>query len=55
MCHFCDAIRRKLKVAAVVLMISGILLLVCFLPGWVWGTTLGVALTSAGFLLWRFA
>ena len=55
MCQFCSAIRRKLKAASVVLMIAGVLLLVCFLPGWMWGTVLGIALISASFLLWRFS
>ena len=45
---------RKLRIAALVIMAAGLLLLVCNLPGWVWGTGLGILLISAGFLLWRF-
>ena len=45
---------RKLKTAALIVMLIGVLLLACFLPGWVWGTVLGIALISAGFLIWRF-
>ena len=45
---------RGLKMAAAVLMAVGLIVLVCNLPGWVWGTVLGIALISIGFLLWRF-
>ena len=45
---------RSLRAVALVLMAVGLLLLVCNLPGWLWGTALGMLLVSAGFLLWRF-
>ena len=31
---------RKLKTAALIVMLVGVLLLACFLPGWVWGSVL---------------
>ena len=45
---------RGLKIAAAVLMAVGVLVLACNLPGWVWGSALGIILISIGFLVWRF-
>ena len=45
---------HRLKAVAAVLMAIGAVVLVCNLPGWVWGTVVGIVLISAGFLLWRF-
>lgn len=44
----------KIRSASIVLMIVGVLLLLCFLPRWVWANVLGLLLISVGFLLWRF-
>lgn len=45
---------RGLRILALVLMIVGTLLLVFNLPGWIWGSVLGIAFLSAGLLIWRF-
>ena len=36
------------------LMVVGVILLLCSLPGWLWMSVLAILLISAGFLLWRF-
>lgn len=36
------------------LMLAGVLVLIIFLPKWLWASVLGVILISAGFLMWRF-
>ena len=45
---------KSLRVAALALMAAGLVVLVCNLPGWFWGSALGILLISVGFLLWRF-
>lgn len=42
------------KLAGVILMGIGILVLLLFVPYWVWTSVLSVALISIGFLVWRF-
>ena len=46
---------RKIRSSGPVLMIVGLLLLMCFLPKWVWVSVLGLVLISVGFLMWRFS
>ena len=42
------------KIAGIAMMIAGALLLLIFVPHWVWTGALGILLISLGFLLWRF-
>ena len=49
--HYC----RKVRSSGLILMIVGLLLLLCFLPQWVWVSVLGLVLISVGFLMWRFS
>lgn len=42
------------KIAAIVLMALGVLVLLLFVPYWVWTSVLSILLISIGFLLWRF-
>ena len=43
------------KIAGIVLMVAGGLMLLIFVPRWVWMGALSVVLISVGFLLWRFS
>ena len=38
-----------------ILMVVGALMLLIFVPRWVWTGALGIVMISAGFLLWRFS
>ncbi len=38
----------KFKLIGSVMIAAGILLLICFLPGWAWGAILGFALIGSG-------
>ena len=42
------------KLIGVVLMAVGVLVLLLFVPYWVWTSVLAVLLISIGFLIWRF-
>lgn len=42
------------KLIGVVLMAVGALVLLLFVPYWVWTSVLAVLLISIGFLIWRF-
>lgn len=42
------------RLAGIILMGTGILALLLFVPCWVWTSVLSVALISIGFLVWRF-
>lgn len=44
----------KGRIAGVILMAVGILVLLLFVPYWVWTSVLAVLLISIGFLIWRF-
>lgn len=46
---------RLARLAGIVLMAAGLLLVLLSLPGWMWITILGILLISVGFLIWRFA
>ena len=43
------------RTAGLILMIAGALMLMIFVPRWVWMGALSVVLISVGFLLWRFS
>ena len=45
----------KGKIAGIVLMAVGILVLLLFVPYWVWTSVLAVLMISIGFLVWRFS
>lgn len=56
--YCCGPRRRRpngAKVAGIVMMIAGALMLLIFVPRWVWTSALSVVLISVGFLLWRFS
>ena len=42
------------KIAGILLMVIGFLILLFCVPLWFWTMLLGVALAAGGFLLWRF-
>ena len=42
------------KVFGIVLMAIGTLVLLLFVPYWVWTSVLAILLISIGFLIWRF-
>jgi len=42
------------RTAGIVLMAAGALVLLLFVPYWVWTSVLAVVLISIGFLVWRF-
>lgn len=42
------------RTLGLILMLAGVLVLILFLPKWLWASVLGVILISVGFLLWRF-
>lgn len=45
---------RFARIAGIVLMAAGLILILLSLPGWMWCTLLGAALISIGYLIWRF-
>ena len=42
------------KIIGIILMAVGALVLLLFVPYWVWTSVLSVVLISIGFLVWRF-
>lgn len=46
--------RSGTRVIGVVLMAVGALVLLLFVPYWVWTSVLAILLISIGFLVWRF-
>ena len=42
------------SIVGIVLMAVGLLVLLLFVPYWVWTSVLAVLLISIGFLVWRF-
>lgn len=44
----------KSRIVGIVLMAVGVLVLLLFVPYWVWTSVLAVLLISIGFLIWRF-
>lgn len=42
------------RIIGIILMAVGILVLLFFVPYWVWTAVLAVLLISIGFLIWRF-
>ncbi len=45
---------KVLEIIGYVLLVVGIILLFCSMPGWVWTALIGLVLIVAGFLLIRF-
>ena len=45
---------RRSRTAGIVLMAAGALVLLLFVPYWVWTSVLAVVMISIGFLIWRF-
>lgn len=54
MSNFCAGGGSTGKIVGIVLMAVGVLVLVLFVPYWVWTSVLSVLLISIGFLVWRF-
>ncbi len=44
----------RAKIIGIILMAVGALVLLLFVPYWVWTSVLSVLLISIGFLVWRF-
>ena len=42
------------KTIGIILMAVGVLVLLFFVPYWVWTSVLAILLISIGFLIWRF-
>lgn len=54
----CTSGRRRVsaaKIAGIALMVTGGLMILIFVPRWVWTGALGIVFVSVGFLMWRFA
>lgn len=54
----CVPRRRKVnpaRVAGLIMMLAGGLMLLIFVPRWVWLGALSILCISVGFLLWRFS
>ncbi len=47
--------KSKSGIVGIVLMAVGVLVLLLFVPYWVWTSVLSVLLISVGFLIWRFS
>ncbi|MBQ8150538.1 MAG: hypothetical protein IJ041_08475 [Clostridia bacterium] len=47
--------RKALRIAGIVLLAAGILLVFCCIPAWAWLALLGVLLMAAGFVLLRIS
>jgi hypothetical protein len=45
---------RRGKTLGIILMAVGVLILLFFVPYWIWTAVLAVLLISIGFLIWRF-
>ena len=43
------------KAVGIAMMVAGSLMLLIFVPHWVWTGALAILLISLGFLLWRFS
>jgi len=43
------------RIAGVVLMITGIIILLAVVPRWFWTALAAILIISAGYLIWRFA
>ena len=54
MSNYCGGGSSTGKIIGIVLMAVGLLVLVLFVPYWVWTSVLSVLLISIGFLIWRF-
>ena len=46
--------QSRSRIIGVVLMAVGLLVLLLFVPYWVWTSVLAILLISIGFLVWRF-
>lgn len=55
MSRFCRSSGSSGRIVGIVLMAVGLLVLVLFVPYWVWTSVLSVLLISIGFLVWRFS
>ena len=45
---------QRNRIFGIILMAVGILVLLLFVPCWVWTSVLAILLISIGFLIWRF-
>ena len=50
----CGGGKSRPRILGIVLMAVGLLVLLLFVPCWVWTSVLAVLLISIGFLIWRF-
>ena len=55
MCSFGGGRNRSARIAGIVLMALGLLILLFSIPSWMWVSVLGILLISIGFLVWRFS
>ncbi|MBR5616545.1 MAG: hypothetical protein IKW66_06960, partial [Clostridia bacterium] len=55
MCSFGGGRNRSARIAGIVLMVLGLLILLFSIPSWMWVSVLGILLISIGFLVWRFS
>ena len=51
----CGGGKSRPRILGIVLMAVGLLVLLLFVPCWVWTSLLAVLLISIGFLVWRFS
>lgn len=54
-CFFRGSGNKTAKAIGIAMMATGVLILLLSVPSWLWASLLGILLTGAGFLIWRFA
>lgn len=45
---------NRARIIGIALMVIGVILILVFVPYWVWTSVLAVLFISVGFLIWRF-
>jgi len=42
------------RVIGLILMVTGVIVLLCCIPEWLWASFIGIGLFALGFLCWRY-
>jgi len=53
-CAFGGNGNHTTRIAGLVLMAAGLIILLLSVPSWLWASVLGILLISVGYLIWRF-
>lgn len=54
MSRYCGGGVSRARALGIALMAVGVIVMLLFVPYWVWTSVLSILLISIGFLLWRF-